>query len=58
MAPKHVPSDKLFRTAVFLKARQIEMLQTLSSLHGAPIAELIRRALDLYLDSRKSEIKK
>jgi hypothetical protein len=32
-------------------------LQTLSSVTGAPVAELIRRAIDAYLEQRKAEIK-
>ena len=45
------------RTALFLKEQQLEKLQTLSEKTGAPIAELIRRAIDAYLLSRKKELK-
>jgi predicted DNA-binding protein len=45
------------RTAIFLKEEQVKKLQTLSDLTGAPVAELIRRAIDAYLESRKKELK-
>ena len=45
------------RTALFLKEQQLEKLQTLSDKTGAPIAELVRRAIDAYLLSRKKELK-
>jgi hypothetical protein len=32
-------------------------LQTLSKVTGAPVAELVRRAIDVYLEQRKAEIK-
>jgi predicted DNA-binding protein len=45
------------RTALFLKEQQLEKLQTLSDKTGAPIAELVRRAIDSYLAIRKKELK-
>ncbi len=45
------------RTALFLKEQQLENLQKLSEKTGAPVAELIRRAIDAYLLSRKKELK-
>ena len=45
------------RTALFLKEEQLEKLQTLSEKTGAPIAELVRRAIDAYLLLRKKELK-
>jgi predicted DNA-binding protein len=45
------------RTALFLKEEQLEKLQTLSDKTGAPIAELVRRAIDAYLLARKKELK-
>jgi hypothetical protein len=45
------------RTALFLKEQQLEKLQSLSRKTGAPIAELVRRAIDAYLLSRKNELK-
>ena len=37
------------RTALYLKTEQIRKLQRISDETGAPIAELVRRAIDLYL---------
>jgi predicted DNA-binding protein len=37
------------RTALFLEHKQIAKLQRLSDITGAPVAELIRRAIDAYL---------
>jgi predicted DNA-binding protein len=45
------------RTALFLKEQQMEKLQKLSKKTGAPVAELVRRAIDAYLLSRKKEFK-
>jgi predicted DNA-binding protein len=46
------------RTAIFFKEDQLAKLQILSDKTGAPLAELIRRAVDAYLEARKSELKK
>jgi predicted DNA-binding protein len=45
------------RTALFLKEQQLKKLQKLSEETGAPVAELVRRAIDAYLHSRKKELK-
>jgi predicted DNA-binding protein len=45
------------RTALFLKEEQVKKLQTLSDKTGAPVAELIRRAIDKYLHERAKELK-
>jgi hypothetical protein len=45
------------RTALFLKEQQLTKLQKLSEKTGAPVAELVRRAIDAYLLSRKKELK-
>ena len=45
------------RTALFLKEEQIKKLQKLSEKTGAPVAELVRRALDDYLKKRAKELK-
>lgn len=37
------------RTALFLKDEQLDKLNKLSKKTGAPVAELIRRAIDAYL---------
>jgi len=49
--------DTMLRTALFVKSSQVAKLQTLSKVTGAPVAELIRRAIDAYLEQRKAEIK-
>jgi predicted DNA-binding protein len=41
------------RTALFLKEEQLRRLQALSEKTGAPVAELIRRAIDTYLRREK-----
>ena len=45
------------RTALFLKEDQIKKLLALSEKTGAPVAELIRRAIDRYLLERAKELK-
>jgi predicted DNA-binding protein len=45
------------RTALFLKEEQLKKLLVLSEKTGAPIAELIRRAIDKYLHERARELK-
>jgi predicted DNA-binding protein len=49
--------DTMVRTALFVRSGQMAKLQTLSRITGAPVAELIRRAIDVYLEQRKAEIK-
>jgi hypothetical protein len=45
------------RTALFLKEEQLKKLLMLSEKTGAPVAELIRRAIDRYLQERSKELK-
>jgi predicted DNA-binding protein len=45
------------RTALFLEQEQLEGLQALSAHTGAPVAELVRRAVNAYLEHRKAEVK-
>jgi predicted DNA-binding protein len=45
------------RTALFLKEDQLKKLLILSDRTGAPVAELIRRAVDKYLQERAKELK-
>jgi hypothetical protein len=45
------------RTALFLKEEQLKKLSALSEKTGAPVAELIRRAIDKYLQERARELK-
>jgi hypothetical protein len=41
------------RTALYLKTEQIKRLERLSERTGAPVAELVRRAIDYYLKRRQ-----
>jgi len=45
------------RTALFLKEAQLKKLKLLSDKTGAPVSELIRRAIDRYLHERAEELK-
>jgi predicted DNA-binding protein len=45
------------RTALFLKEEEVEKLQRLTQKTGAPMAELIRRAIDNYPRERANELK-
>ncbi len=45
------------RTALFLKEEQIKKLKKLSNKTGARVAELVRRAIDRYLQERAKELK-
>ena len=45
------------RMNVYLNGAQKKMLEKLSANTGAPVAELIRRAIDAYLVLRKKELK-
>jgi len=45
------------RMNVWLNIGQMRVLEQLSAKTGAPVAELIRRAIDAYLNSRKKELK-
>jgi predicted DNA-binding protein len=45
------------RTNVYLSAEQKKALEKLSERTGAPVAELVRRAVDSYLAMRKKELK-
>jgi predicted DNA-binding protein len=42
---------------IYLSGEQKQKLEKLSDKTGAPVAELIRRAIDSYLDMRKKELK-
>jgi Ribbon-helix-helix protein, copG family len=41
------------RLNVYLTAKQKEALEKLHEKHGAPLSELVRRAIDLYLKTAK-----
>lgn len=45
------------RTNIYLTDKQKASLEKLSNKTGAPVAELVRRAIDAYLASRKKELK-
>jgi predicted DNA-binding protein len=45
------------RTNIYLTTEQKKLLERLSDRTGAPVAELIRRAIDDYLKVRKKELK-
>ena len=45
------------RTNIYLTVDQKKLLEKLSDRTGAPVAELVRRAIDSYLIARKKEIK-
>ena len=44
-----------YRTDIYLTTDQVKRLKALNEKTGAPVAELIRRAVDEYLKKRKSE---
>jgi predicted DNA-binding protein len=43
---------KKHRTNIYLDPEQLKKLKTLSEETGAPIAALVRKAIDLYLKKR------
>jgi hypothetical protein len=45
----------LTRACIPLRSTQLETLRSLSKDSGAPVAELIRRAIDSYLSTRLAE---
>jgi hypothetical protein len=45
------------RMNIYLNREQKRKLETLSGKTGAPVAELVRRAIDAYLSLRKKELK-
>ena len=57
MAKRKSKSESgMVRTALFFTKPQMATLVTLSSNSGVPVAELIRRAVDMYLDHRRADI--
>ncbi|MFY9729827.1 MAG: ribbon-helix-helix protein, CopG family [Candidatus Acidiferrales bacterium] len=42
---------------IYLSAKQKGLLESLSANTGAPVAELVRRAVDAYVKTRKKELK-
>jgi predicted DNA-binding protein len=45
------------RTNIYLTSEQKKLLERLSDRTGAPVAELVRRAIGSYLLMRKKELK-
>jgi hypothetical protein len=45
------------RMNIYLSAKQKGVLERLSAKSGAPVAELVRRAVDAYVKTRKKELK-
>jgi hypothetical protein len=45
------------RVNIYLNDQQKKSLERLSAYTGAPVAELVRRAVDNYLTMRKKELK-
>jgi hypothetical protein len=45
------------RTNIYVTLDQKKLLEKLSDRTGAPVAELVRRAIDAYLVARKRELK-
>lgn len=43
------------RTSLFLSTKQLEQLRALAQETGLPIAELVRRALDEYIERQKAK---
>jgi hypothetical protein len=45
------------RMNIYLSGKQKGLLERLSVKTGAPVAELVRRAVDAYMKTRKKELK-
>jgi len=45
------------RMNIYLSGEQKQKLEKLSDKSGAPVAELVRRAINAYLVSRRKELK-
>jgi predicted DNA-binding protein len=45
------------RTNIYLTSEQKKLLEKLSGRTGAPVADVVRRAIDAYLVVRRKEIK-
>jgi predicted DNA-binding protein len=43
------------RTNIYLRTDQVKRLKALHEKTGAPVAELVRRAVDAYLKNRKEK---
>lgn len=52
-----MPKEKIIRVNTALTAAQKEALDRLQEQTGAPLTWQIQRAVDMYLESRKKELK-
>ena len=55
-APRAVERNK-YRLNIYLDFDQKDDLEKLHEITGAPVSELVRRAVTAYLESRRKEIK-
>ena len=46
------------RTNIFLTKTELKKLKSLSRKTGAPVAELVRRAVDEYMEKYENKVKK
>lgn len=51
---KTEPKEPKIKTALFLEQRQIEELKAIQVEVGVPISESVRRAINKYLEERKT----
>jgi hypothetical protein len=54
MIDRHT-EETMIRTAIHLTEKQVEDLKQESNDTGLPVAEIIRRAIDEYLEKRKKQ---
>jgi Ribbon-helix-helix domain len=52
---KQTDDEPFTRTALFFRDEQMQKLRLLSAAASSPVAELVRRAVDSYLEHRKEE---
>ena len=52
-----MPKTTMTAISLSVEPAQLRDLKTLSEVTGAPVAELIRRAITMYLEERKSDLK-
>jgi hypothetical protein len=51
----YIAADMKHRTNIYLRPDQMKQLKALNEKTGAPVAELVRRAVDEYLEKRAKE---
>ena len=52
---KPLEEEKMKRTGLFIKPEQLEALAEIQRETGAPVSEIIRRAIDAYLQQRAKD---